>query len=404
MRTACTLLAIFLSVGALKAQDCTGNRYAAPMFTSVTEVLNVKYGENKKQDGITNEELFLDIYYPANDTDNQRAVVLLAHGGSFIAGSRQDIADLCRNYAKLGYVTVSMSYRLITPDMQMILNPSLEFQKGVVRAVHDMKAAIRFIRGSATTGNNPYGINPNIIIVGGYSAGAIIANHAVYLDQESEIPTDLLPYYNTQGGLEGTSGTPSVNSNAQMVVSMCGAIKDTTWITTGSVPYVGVHNETDNVVPNIYGTPNVGVPIPVFLYGDSLMYTRALNQNIPAKYKMVRSSGHCDFPAAETFTFVTNAVYEQLCVQNLFVQKMEEIPFSIYPNPSQNELTIAVSSTNSSYLVEIFDLMGKQILRGDFAADQQTINLNISNLSTGVYTVRLMNQEGQSSIKKLIKE
>ncbi len=385
------------------AQDCSNGRYLIPQFTNVTEVKNVKYGQNFKQDGTTNEDLFMDIYYPTNDTDNNRPVVLLAHGGSFIAGNRGDLADLCRNYAKLGYVTVSMSYRLLTVSGSLLLNPSLEFQKEVVRAVHDMKAAIRFLRKSHTE-SNPYGINPNIFIVGGYSAGAILANHTAYLDQENEIPTDLQSYFAAQGGLEGNSGNPGLSSKVSMVVSMCGAIKDTAWMTTGSVPYVGVHNETDNTVPNISGSPSVGVSIPITLYGDSSMYKRALTQSIPAKYKMVPTTGHCDFPAVETFTFVTQAVYDQLCIQGgLEVNKVDQISFNAFPNPAMNELFVQIPGNNKVLQFEIFDVLGNNLKFMELNKDLEELRIDISSLPSGVYSLRLTQPEGISSVKRIVK-
>lgn len=255
------LLTLSLAIGTLavnsaNAQDCSGNRYKNDIFTEIDSVVNIKYGANKKRDGATNEDLYLDVYFPKNDTDNERAVIMLAHGGSFTSGSRKDVRPYAIDMAKKGYVVVSISYRLLSQaDLIAIFSDMpTGFKQEVVRAIHDMRAAVRFIRKSASDGN-PYGINPDLIIVGGVSAGAILANHVTYLDTDAKVPADLANYMTAQGGMEGNSGTPGVSSVPQMSLSMCGAIMDTTWLETGDQPFYGVHTKDDDVVQNLYGYP-----------------------------------------------------------------------------------------------------------------------------------------------------
>lgn len=403
MKKIYALFTALMTFGATHAQDCTGNRYSQPIFSSVVEHLDVKYGENYKQDGTTVQELFMDIYLPDNDTDTDRPVILMAHGGSFIGGTRTDIADVCRNMAKLGYVSISMSYRLLEIDGSVLMNPGLEFQKEVVRSMHDMRAAVRYLRKTHAEDNNPYGINPNIIIVGGYSAGAILANHVAYLDTDAKIPTDLTSYVTTQGGLSGTSGNPGYDDKVQMVISLCGAIKDTTMMTTGGVPYVGVHNQTDDVVPNISGQPSVMITIPVTLYGDSSMYKRALNVDIPADYMMVPTTGHCDFPAVETFSFVTAFTHEQVCVQGLSLEHADMITYSVYPNPAYETVVIDIPSNQWNNEVTVYDMMGKVVHQLNIPAGQNVSQIDISTLPQGVYNVKLDSNGGKTTTKRFVK-
>src|SRR5690625_1911137 len=282
------LLLIGLTFGlfftSTQAQDCTNGRYLVPAFT-VEKIADVEYGSNFGQDGTTVENLKLDIYLPENDVDTERPVILLAHGGSFIGGNKSDLETQCTFLASLGYVTVSMQYRLINNllDPVLIADIGLGFKKEVVRAVHDMRAAIRFLRKSFEDEGNPYGIDPDIIIVGGYSAGAILANHVAYLDDENKIPTELVDYFNDQGGLEGNTGNPGYNSTPQMVLSMCGAILDTNWIETGSQPFFGMHNTDDPTVPNLEGQPDIGIQIPVTLQGDSRSEERRVGKKSNAR-------------------------------------------------------------------------------------------------------------------------
>lgn len=397
------IFSALLSANVSYSQDCSGNRYYQQIFTTVTEDLNVQYGSNLAQDELTNVNLFLDIYRPDGDTDTDRPLVILAHGGSFIGGTKADVATQCRELAKMGYVAASIQYRLLSINATVIANPGLEFQKEVVRAMHDMRAAIRFFRKSVAQDGNPYGINSNIIIVGGFSAGGILANHTTYLDHESKIPTDLVSYVTAQGGLEGNSGNSGYNSVPQMVLSWCGAIADTSWIEPGDQPYVGVHNITDNTVPNLSGQPAVGpFSIPVTLYGDSLMYVRTINVGVNSVYMSVPTTGHCDFPPSNG-PFVTNFMHEQLCVQGLsLAKKPETVLFSIYPNPAAESFFIDVPANEWNWNVSIVNTLGQTIHQEEISSHQNRINVHSANFEAGIYLVKLTSDDGKEAMKKVV--
>ena len=87
------------------------------------------------------------------------------------------MVTLCEAFAKRGYVTASIRYRLT--NLQSLLSPNSYdiFSQTVVNSVSDMKSAIRYFRKDVINNNNSYGINPDQIFVGGYSAGAVTAAH-----------------------------------------------------------------------------------------------------------------------------------------------------------------------------------------------------------------------------------
>jgi carboxylesterase type B len=95
----------------VKAQ-CQPGRFVDDIFP-VKSILNIKYGGNYKFDG-TYQELFMNIYEPDGDTLSRRPLIILAFGGSFTFGSRTspDILKLCNAFAKKGYVTSTIDYRL----------------------------------------------------------------------------------------------------------------------------------------------------------------------------------------------------------------------------------------------------------------------------------------------------
>lgn len=84
--------------------------------------------------------------------------VLCIHGGGFRAGSRESYNKLCLTLAQHGFVAATISYRLA---------PTHQFPA----AVHDTKAAVRWLRANAAK----YGISPDRIGVTGGSAGGHLA-------------------------------------------------------------------------------------------------------------------------------------------------------------------------------------------------------------------------------------
>ena len=60
--------------------------------------------------------LQVDIYQPEGDLIEKRPLLILAHGGSFIAGVRTNpsMVSLAEKFSKKGYVVASISYRLMS--------------------------------------------------------------------------------------------------------------------------------------------------------------------------------------------------------------------------------------------------------------------------------------------------
>ena len=106
----------------------------------------------------------------------QRLAIVLAHGGGFTGGARTDelIRWYATEFARYGYVTASISYRLRddVPFQDLVIG-SLggELPDAMRDAKEDMQAAVAFLRTSATD----YGIDPDGIVVAGISAGASMA-------------------------------------------------------------------------------------------------------------------------------------------------------------------------------------------------------------------------------------
>jgi carboxylesterase type B len=131
----------------------------------------------------------MDIYTADGDTEINRPVIIYMHGGSFTGGdkSTSDCVDFCESFAKRGYVTISMNYRLANNVISFLTSNETQFET-VLKAVYDAKSVVRFLRKDFENGNN-YSIDTSTIFVGGYSAGAVVAIHQTYIDAVDDLPS-----------------------------------------------------------------------------------------------------------------------------------------------------------------------------------------------------------------------
>lgn len=84
--------------------------------------------------------------------------------------------------------------------------------------------------------------------------------------------------------------------------------------------------------------------------------------------------------------------------------KIEEVPFSIYPNPFNAEVAIETESNFSKEsTIEIYNVLGKKLFKVNEKLKSGKTNLNLSSLENGVYFIRLTNGN-LSTTKKLVKE
>ncbi|MCB0765422.1 MAG: alpha/beta hydrolase, partial [Flavobacteriales bacterium] len=291
MRTTLLSAVCVISPLFLGAQDCSTGRYTDPgAFPDVTVTQAVEFGSNTAVSGGT-QILRMDVYEPTGDLLTERPVVLVAFGGSFIAGTRADVADICMTFAHMGYVAVAPDYRV-----GFFLPNEATTTRAVMRGSHDMKACVRYLRKTVAEDGNPYGIDPDRIISGGVSAGAISAIHATYLDQEAEIPAVLVPEAPALGGVEGNSGTPGYSSAVFACYSFSGAIGDTSWIVPNDRPLASVHEVGDNVVP--YYTQEVaviGIPTGLIASGSHDIHVRLDNIEVPNCFLSYPTNGHVGY-------------------------------------------------------------------------------------------------------------
>ncbi|MEM9895624.1 MAG: alpha/beta hydrolase [Bacteroidota bacterium] len=279
------LFGMLISIAACSDDDegLSGTLYVDDVYNEVATTFDIQYGANAALVGNVGP-LFLDVYEPVGDGNSMRPTIVLAHGGAFVSGTKTSIRTICEAYALKGYTVASIQYRLINDPNLLTAGDSIQFSEGVVLTLGDMKAAIRYLRNDALNGENQFNIDSDLMFAGGISAGAIMANHIGYLDEDDDaIPEYLLDHINTHGGFEGNTNNIQVSSEVAGIVSFSGSLFRDKWINEGDVPIFMVHEEGDEIVPCNYEASGV-FPFDILAYGSCELETRLVNENVSYQY------------------------------------------------------------------------------------------------------------------------
>jgi acetyl esterase/lipase len=218
LAVACVVVALFVSGCSpfIVPAGPAPLRYRDDVFAGVTKTADVTYGSALDQQGqpVTLE---LDVYEPTGDDNSERPAIVWIHGGGFTGGSKNspEIVSQAQAFARKGYVTVSINYRLAPLSGQTILN-----------ARYDAQAAVRFLRARAST----YDIDADRIATAGTSAGAITALNVAYNAHDP-----------------GSSGNPGFSSAVGAAVSLSGALLGGS-IAAGEPPSLLFHGTNDTLV------------------------------------------------------------------------------------------------------------------------------------------------------------
>jgi acetyl esterase/lipase len=263
--------------------DTTGGRFIRPVFDSAFVIQDVVYAQGLNfQNQI--QDLKMDVYQPFGDTMTQKPVIILAHGGGFIQGNKAEMANYCLRFAKMGYVTVAIQYRLGYTSISTV-----GLVEMVIRATQDMKNAVRYLRKTASD-INPYSIHPDFIFAGGFSAGAITALHLAYMDQLEEIPAG--QSIGSLDSLHNTGQIPGYDWKVKAILNIAGAVGDTNWIKPGDLPVISFHGTADATVPFVSG--NFGLPFgpALSLFGSQSIFNRTQNLEIRSELRAFQGAGH----------------------------------------------------------------------------------------------------------------
>ncbi|WP_178986712.1 T9SS type A sorting domain-containing protein [Winogradskyella helgolandensis] len=182
----------------------------------------------------------------------------------------------------------------------------------------------------------------------------------------------------------GNTLTPIVVSVSDLLNN--GENYESRLITINSATFADAGTFTDNTNYNI--SEGADTTICRVAFGDEDL----IGTDIPTTAVSITGLGGQFDDDYQIFPRYTSDIAAPLSVTNF-----NATTFSLYPNPT-NTGSVSISSTNSDAIsVQVFDILGKQV-------KNQTITnntLNVANLKSGVYIVKIT-QNNASTTKKLV--
>lgn len=395
------LLGTSLITGAAHAQLCPAGRYTTELFPTYT-VSTVTYS--------TPYNLQMDIYQPTGDTYANRPLMVLGHGGAFIGGNKTDdgtIVELCKRFAKRGFVTASINYRL--SNLFSMAADSMHAVATVVKAISDGKAAMRYFMQDAYT-TNTYKIDTNNIFVGGNSAGAVLYLHVGYLDSMGEVPGYIADSMMANGGFEGNSGNPGYNIKVKGVINLAGALNRAWFIGPGNKPSVNAQGTDDGTVPYNCGYPLSGV-VQVNLCGLGQMEPELTANGIYHLSKVYVGDDHVPWSSDPVKLNSVDSMIKEFCYHLICpdgsVASVNNVASAtnvqLYPNPASNAVNI--SSGANLDAISVCDQMGRTVHTAS-SINAGNYTLNTSAFAPGIYLVRATFKDAETApvVKRLVIE
>ena len=227
-----------------------------------------------------------------------RPLIIWMHGGGFKFGSRKASGARfwCTGFARRGYLCASIDYRM-TVKKTLTSFPALV--RGCSIAVEDAREAVAYFKAHYKTWN----IDTNRIILGGNSAGGMIALQAAYSRPAdlAKLAGDTVQATTDNPGTKVTSGPgkngvsvpitgPGVGASiyspggVAAVINFWGAMFNTDWLNNARVPIVSVHGGNDHIVrPGRKGE---------HFFGSLSIHEKADSLSIPNRVKIYEGYSH----------------------------------------------------------------------------------------------------------------
>ncbi len=199
---------------------------------------------------IPHGKLAMDIARPK--TPGKYPAIVMIHGGGFSGGTREGYLPMALRLAQNGYVAATVSYRL-TPIVQFPL------------PLHDVKAAVRFLRASAER----FDIDKERMAAIGVSAGATwsqflavtrnmpqFEGNGAHREQSSSVDCAISFYGRSdmrrayEGSRNAADALPPLLGGDRMnALDAHFLASPLNWVTPGSAPILAIHGTRDRNVP-----------------------------------------------------------------------------------------------------------------------------------------------------------
>jgi len=199
------------------------------------ELSDLAYGMAERQK--------MDVYLPANRSQDRTKVLIWIHGGAWIDGDKAEFRDFKPLFESVqeDYAYIAINYRLFNLLGNVNRFPAQE---------EDVKAAINFIKSKLREWN----LSDKVVLAGASAGGHLALLHS-YKNDDNLVdvcvalfpPTDLimLAQTNAFAGILFNSMIGDINTQQQLYINS----SPLNFITNNSVPTAFFHGTADTVVP-----------------------------------------------------------------------------------------------------------------------------------------------------------
>ncbi|MEZ5137307.1 MAG: alpha/beta hydrolase [Acidimicrobiales bacterium] len=271
-RALLVLVAAVAGLAALGLSACTptSGRYIDLVFASTTKSTHL-YKETKDLTTGADLDLFTDVYQPTGDTLAKRPAIVWVHGGGFKTGNRTQIGDVAAEWARRGYVTLSISYRLdpgnkcqeyqdgkFTDPVQAEAERA-RCERAIYAAQNDAFSALGWLRRHAAE----FKVDTSRLVVAGSSAGAVTALNVAQ-----------------RGNVDG--GAVPVGRSVKAALAMSGCQYDPAAIDANDAPIAMIASGGDISVPyecsvaTVDAAKGFGTPVAANYWPDESYHAKDL--------------------------------------------------------------------------------------------------------------------------------
>ncbi len=419
------LLAFFstLLLHSFSQTYCIKNRFSSTALFSDAQIKkdsNIVFASAKHWNSNAMDTLRMDIYYPdaTVETLSKRPLIVFAFGGGFLGGSRNDMVYLCREFAKRGFVTATIDYRLgwncanMNAAVFCLCNDYIGLYSATYRAMQDFNSSLRFLSYKSAQ----YKIDTNYVFVSGGSSGSITAMNAAFTSQ-AEIDARISWGHSTFGSIDSSGNTYPKNYKIRGVIDFCGAVFDTAMMTNNAnIPIISFHDSVDCVVNTYHDylincTGNCHNLFP--MDGSAIIYRKALLNGTCAELNINPVVGHCSSNQAYIVNHGSCFLKRILCNNCSSLRTSNESAlaacdamgtgagmndinnrgdFNVYPNPARDLLNFELSAKNIPAIITIYDTHGRALLSQ--IIQESNFSIHTNSFSGGIYLIKVQTQYG----------
>jgi Secretion system C-terminal sorting domain/Beta-propeller repeat len=224
------------------------------------------------------------------------------------------------------------------------------------------------------------------VCVGGSTTLSITTTDGIWSSSSSSLAT-----VGSTGIVTGFSA--GIDTISYSVMNLCGIASATKTITVDPLPVAGTIVGLDSVCIGNYITLVVGLPGGIWtttngnatvIGGDVTGVTAGVDTVV---YSVTNA---CGTDHADKIVNIVNCVLEASIIRD------NAGSITLYPNPAKNSVTISSSEKINSVVIR--NLLGQHVFSGQY--DTKEAFIDLSQLSPGLYIVRVNNQKAYKLIKQ----